>query len=51
LLNHTDRRVTDIYDRYDYDKEKRQALEAWARKLQGILSEKKADNVLEFRKS
>lgn len=51
VLNHTDRRVTAIYDRYDYDKEKRQALEAWSRKLQGILSEKPADNVIEFRKN
>ena len=50
VLNHTDRRVTAIYDRYDYDKEKRQALEAWARKLESILSEKKPDNVLMFPK-
>ena len=51
VLNHTDRRVTAIYDRYDYDKEKRQALEAWTRKLQGLLGEKKRSNVVEFRKS
>ena len=50
VLNHIDRRVTAIYDRYDYDKEKRQALEAWARKLEGILSDKKPDNVLMFPK-
>ena len=36
ILNHTDQRVTAIYDRYSYDKEKQQALEAWGRKLQNI---------------
>ncbi len=50
VLNHTNRTVTAIYDRYDYDREKRQALEGWARKLERILSDKKNDNVIEFRK-
>jgi hypothetical protein len=29
--------ATRIYDRYAYDKEKRDALERWARRLQGIV--------------
>jgi hypothetical protein len=26
-----------VYDRYDYDAEKREALERWARRLQAII--------------
>ncbi len=37
LLNHSDREVTGIYDRYTYDKEKRRAMEKWATKLRRIL--------------
>jgi len=33
LLNHAERGVTAVYDRYSYDSEKRQALEAWGQKL------------------
>jgi len=33
ILNHKDRNVTGIYDRYRYDSEKRQGLEAWANKI------------------
>jgi integrase len=50
VLNHTDQRVTAIYDRYDYDKEKQQALESWTRKVEGILNEKPCDNVVDFRR-
>ena len=38
LLNHTDRSVSSIYDRYEHSKEKRQALEKWDRRLLKILS-------------
>jgi integrase len=38
ILNHVDRSVTAIYDRYSYDREKRQAMEAWARRLGEILA-------------
>ena len=31
ILNHADRTVTGIYDRYEYLDEKRHALEAWGR--------------------
>ena len=39
VLNHVDRgaRATRVYDRYSYDNEKRQALDAWARRLDAIL--------------
>ena len=51
VLNHTRPGVTSIYNRYRYDKEKRQALEAWARKLDTILAnEKRPDNVVPFRR-
>ena len=46
VANHTDKSVTSkVYDRYAYDKEKRAALNAWARKLQSILSGEQ-DNVV-----
>lgn len=38
ILNHKDKTVTARYDRYQYDAEKRQALEAWARKLGEIIA-------------
>src|SRR5439155_17515465 len=38
VLNHKEPGVTAIYDRYSYDKEKREALEAWSRRLQVIVS-------------
>ena len=40
VLNHTDRgpRATAIYDKYDYDREKREALEAWGRHLDALLT-------------
>jgi hypothetical protein len=37
ILNHVERGVTSVYDRHSYDREKRQALEAWGRKLQTIV--------------
>ncbi|MBT6717014.1 MAG: tyrosine-type recombinase/integrase, partial [Nitrospina sp.] len=42
ILNHVESGVTAVYDRHSYDKEKRQALEAWGRKLESILTGKKA---------
>ncbi|MFZ5450919.1 MAG: tyrosine-type recombinase/integrase [Thermodesulfobacteriota bacterium] len=39
ILNHVERGVTAVYDRHSYDFEKRQALEAWDRKLRGIIEE------------
>ena len=37
LLNHAERGVTAVYDRYGYDREKREALEAWATRLETIV--------------
>ncbi len=37
ILNHVERGVTAVYDRYSYDREKREALETWARHLHEIL--------------
>ena len=40
ILNHADREVTGIYDRYTYDDEKRRALRKWDRCLQALISNK-----------
>ena len=37
ILNHAEAGVTAVYDRHGYDAEKRQALEAWASRLQEII--------------
>jgi integrase len=37
VLNHAESGVTAVYDRYSYDREKRDALEAWERRLGEIL--------------
>lgn len=51
VTNHKDSSVGGIYDRYDYAKEKQQALEAWARKLDEIIHGHTADNVLTFQRA
>ena len=38
ILNHSDREITAIYDRYEYDKEKKQAMNIWNTKLRLILA-------------
>jgi integrase len=42
ILNHVETGVTRVYDRYSYDTEKRIALDKWARRLEQILTGKKA---------
>ena len=49
VLNHMDGDITGVYDLHGYDKEKRQALEAWSRKLESILTGQKG-KVLELKK-
>lgn len=49
ILNHKDRTIGGIYDRYSYDKEKRGALEAWGRKLRQIIDGAPESNVVPFR--
>jgi len=46
VLNHKDRSVGGIYDRHAYEIEKRRALDAWANKLQSIISGEKQENVV-----
>lgn len=38
VLNHSKQGVIKVYNLYRYDKEKQEALEAWERKLRGIIS-------------
>lgn len=40
ILNHVEKGVTAVYDRHSYDDEKREALNAWAKRLQAIVSKK-----------
>lgn len=42
ILNHVETGVTAVYDRHGYDAEKRHALDAWAARLEEILSGKAA---------
>jgi hypothetical protein len=37
LLNHKDRSVTAVYDRYAMDREKQEAVAAWGRRVEEIL--------------
>jgi integrase len=41
ILNHVEPGVTKIYDRYSYDKEKKEALEAWSKRLTLMVSDLK----------
>ena len=41
ILNHVEREITAVYDRHSYDREKREELEAWAKHLMRIITEKK----------
>lgn len=49
VTNHKDNSVGGIYDRNDYQKEKRQALEAWERHIQEILTGEPMSNVIAFK--
>ena len=42
ILNHADNEITAVYDRFAYDKEKRGALDTWARRLMIVTSGLKA---------
>jgi len=39
ILNHVESDITAVYDRHSYDQEKREALEAWGKRLMKIVSE------------
>ena len=50
VLNHTDQKITAVYDRYAYDREKMSALSAWGRKLEGLIRPKaKSSKVVNIR--
>jgi integrase len=38
ILNHADREITAVYDRYEYDNEKQKAMQIWDRQLTSILT-------------
>ena len=44
VLNHVERGVGRFYDRYEYLREKRAALEAWAHRLEAIVTGRKDDD-------
>ena len=48
ILNHSEGGATKIYDRYTYDEEKRQALEAWGSKLKNIITDEKSAKTVEI---
>jgi integrase len=50
VLNHVESGVTSIYDRHSYDREKRQALDTWGRRLEEIVGDRHPRaNVLDLR--
>lgn len=49
ILNHAETGVTAIYDRNSYDREKRQALETWGRRLDAILTGEDKSKVVQLR--
>ena len=54
VLNHksgTIKGVARVYNRYDYAAEKRAALDAWARRLDAIVTGAEASNVVDFAKA
>lgn len=51
IANHVDNSIGGIYDRHDYMKEKRQALDAWSRKLSEILTGQVESNVIPLHKT
>ena len=51
VLNHAESGVTAIYDRHGYDKEKRQALETWGRRLDAIICGEKESSVIPIHKA
>lgn len=51
ILNHMDQGITAVYARHRYDREKREALEAWSRKLTSIIEEESETKVVAFKRS
>jgi hypothetical protein len=51
ILNHKDRSVTAVYDRYGADLEKQKALTEWGRRVEEIAGGGAGARVVEFRVS
>jgi hypothetical protein len=51
ILNHVESGITAVYDRHSYDAEKRNALEAWGRKLDNILTGERSDEVVSIHRA
>ncbi|ODB94683.1 hypothetical protein A3197_18205 [Candidatus Thiodiazotropha endoloripes] len=51
ILNHVESGITAVYDRHSYDAEKRNALEAWGRKLDQILTGENKGDVIPIHKA
>ena len=49
ILNHKDRSVTAVYDRYGADPEKQRALTEWGRRVEEVGSGEMGARVVEFR--
>jgi hypothetical protein len=47
-IGHTRQGIAAVYDQHKYDREKRQALETWERRLLRIVEGNEADNVVEL---
>ena len=50
VLNHAESGITQVYDRYAADREKREALERWARQLTALVESQEGAEVLELRR-
>jgi integrase len=46
ILNQVESGVTAVYDRYSYDNEKKNALNAWSNKLEGLVGGKEQSNII-----
>ncbi len=46
VLNHAEGEVTAIYDRYDYDREKKRALDLWGERLRSIIEPDQGNGVV-----
>lgn len=50
VLNHKEREITAVYDRYGYGPEIRQALDAWGARINAIIAgEERLENVTTLR--
>ena len=48
VLNHVENDVTSIYDLYEYDREKKAALDRWAEYLSEVVNERNGAHIIPF---